>query len=119
MEHMYKPDEVVRMAMKWLKPGGIFYVSLPNIESWEAKALGTYWFGLELPRHLFLFSPKSLRRLFTTAGYREVHLATPPPPTSNIVSVIFSTMPCVPAALHARRFPRPNGRPFLWRAVRR
>jgi SAM-dependent methyltransferase len=119
MEHMYKPDEVVRMAMKWLKPGGIFYVSLPNIDSWEAKALGTYWFGLELPRHLFLFSPKSLRRLFTTAGYREVHLATP-----SAAYVEHSFRYIFDDALRACGISRPpisqaKRPPFLWRAVRK
>jgi SAM-dependent methyltransferase len=78
VEHVYRPDEVVKKALTWLKPGGVFYLSLPNIDSWEAKMLGSYWYGLELPRHLSHFGPASLRKLFLTAGYREVYLATPP-----------------------------------------
>ena len=119
MEHMYKPDEVVQKAWTWLKPGGIFYVSLPNIDSWEAKALGTYWFGLELPRHLFLFSPKSLRQLFTSAGYREVHLATPP-----AAYVEHSFRYIYDDALRACGLQRPpisqaKRPPLLWRVVRK
>jgi SAM-dependent methyltransferase len=78
VEHMYRPDEVVKKALTWLKPGGVFYLALPNIDSWEAKMLGSYWYGLELPRHLSHFGPASLRKLFVTAGYREVYLETPP-----------------------------------------
>src|SRR5262249_9739362 len=38
---------------------------------------GTYWYGLELPRHLFHFSPASIRHLMTAVGFEEVQLTTP------------------------------------------
>ena len=38
---MYRPDEVVKKALTWLKPSGVFYLALPNIDSWEAKMLGS------------------------------------------------------------------------------
>ncbi|MGA8762910.1 MAG: hypothetical protein WB562_08610, partial [Candidatus Sulfotelmatobacter sp.] len=43
--------------------------------SWEAKLLGTYWYGLELPRHLHHFSPQCLRKLMTTVGFQEISIA--------------------------------------------
>jgi hypothetical protein len=49
---------------------------LPNIDSWESRIFGSYWYGLELPRHLFHFSPKSLRRVMATLGFEEVVLST-------------------------------------------
>jgi hypothetical protein len=61
---------------EWLKPGGIFYVLVPNIDSAEARVFGSYWHGLELPRHLSHFSPASLRNLAKTAGLSEVSLVT-------------------------------------------
>jgi hypothetical protein len=61
---------------KWLKPDGIFYVQVPNIESAEARVFGTYWHGLELPRHLFHYSPASLKRLAQSAGLTAVSLET-------------------------------------------
>ncbi len=78
LEHVYQPREVMEKVWEWLKPDGIFYVVLPNILSWEARIFRSYWFGLELPRHLSHFSPKSLRRLLESAGFREQRLVTPP-----------------------------------------
>jgi 2-polyprenyl-3-methyl-5-hydroxy-6-metoxy-1,4-benzoquinol methylase len=75
-EHLYSPDEVLQKVWTWLKPGGIFCVHVPNIESAEARCFGSYWYGLELPRHLFHFSPDSLRQLARSTAFHEVELAT-------------------------------------------
>jgi SAM-dependent methyltransferase len=77
MEHLYEPRAVFERVMGWLKPGGIFYVFVPNIQSWEARAFRTYWFGLDLPRHLHHYSVQSLSALGRSAGLRQVHMATP------------------------------------------
>jgi hypothetical protein len=61
---------------EWLKPDGSFYVQVPNIDSAEARMFGTYWHGLELPRHLFHYSPKSLKILAESAGLQVVSLET-------------------------------------------
>jgi SAM-dependent methyltransferase len=76
LEHVYKPREVLAKVAKWLKPGGIFYVLVPNVDSAESRVFGTYWHGLELPRHLFHFSPASLRNMAKRAGLCEVSLVT-------------------------------------------
>jgi SAM-dependent methyltransferase len=76
LEHLYEPRRVMDKVAEWLKPGGIFYVQVPNIDSAEARVLGTYWHGLELPRHLFHYSPTSLRNLAKATGFREVSLET-------------------------------------------
>jgi|SRR5579872_2247765 len=77
LEHVYNPREFLTKVLHWLKPGGIFYAMMPNIASWEARAFGDHWFGLELPRHLFHFSPKSLRCLMGDIGFSEVLVKTP------------------------------------------
>jgi 2-polyprenyl-3-methyl-5-hydroxy-6-metoxy-1,4-benzoquinol methylase len=77
LEHVYRPRQFLTKVLEWLKPGGIFYVALPNIDSWEARMLGTYWYGLELPRHLFHFSPRSLRSVMTSIGFQEISVTTP------------------------------------------
>ena len=74
LEHLYEPRKVMQRVGEWLKPGGIFYVLVPNIDSAEARVFGTYWHGLELPRHLSHFSPESLRRLAESAGLSVVSL---------------------------------------------
>jgi SAM-dependent methyltransferase len=76
LEHLYEPRRTMAKVGEWLKPGGIFYVLVPNIESAEARVFGTCWHGLELPRHLFHYCPLSLRNLAKTAGLSEVSLVT-------------------------------------------
>jgi SAM-dependent methyltransferase len=77
LEHVCQPRRFLAKVLEWLKPGGIFYVGLPNIDSWEARLFGSYWYGLELPRHLSHFSPKSLKQVTASLGFREISLITP------------------------------------------
>jgi SAM-dependent methyltransferase len=76
LEHLYEPRRVMAKVAEWLKPEGIFYVLVPNVDSAEGRVFGSYWHGLELPRHLFHYSPASLKYLAESAGLREVSLET-------------------------------------------
>jgi SAM-dependent methyltransferase len=78
LEHAHQLKNVVRRLRDWLKPGGIIYIQVPNIEGFESHIFKSYWYGLELPRHLWHFSPASLRELFTTAEMDEVFVRTTP-----------------------------------------
>jgi SAM-dependent methyltransferase len=78
LEHVYSPRQFLMKVHQWLKPGGIFYAMVPNIDSWESRLFRSYWYGLELPRHLFHFSPRSLRYLMNDLRLDEVTLTTPP-----------------------------------------
>lgn len=76
LEHVYEPRKVLEKARHWLKPGGIVYILVPNIESGEARIFKSYWYGLELPRHLSHFSPRSLRYLAESVGLTVASLET-------------------------------------------
>ena len=76
LEHVYQPKQVVGKLWKWLKPGGILYLQVPNIDALEARIFRSYWYGLELPRHLYHFSPASLSRLFAFFEFEELILRT-------------------------------------------
>jgi 2-polyprenyl-3-methyl-5-hydroxy-6-metoxy-1,4-benzoquinol methylase len=76
LEHLYEPRRVMAKVTEWLKPGGIFYIFVPNIDSAEARVFGSYWCGLELPRHLFHYSPASFRYLAKSVGLQEISLET-------------------------------------------
>jgi SAM-dependent methyltransferase len=89
LEHLDCPRERMARIFNWLKPGGILYLGLPNIDSWEAQLFQSYWFGLELPRHFYLYSPTSLRRLLRSAGFHEVWLETPGSYLTQSIRYIF------------------------------
>jgi SAM-dependent methyltransferase len=78
LEHLFEPRQVIQKVYSWLKPRGIFYVFVPNIMSWEARVFGSYWYGLDLPRHVQHFSRNSLSVIGASAGLQEVAIVTPP-----------------------------------------
>jgi SAM-dependent methyltransferase len=75
-EHLYQPRDVLEKVFEWLKPGGVFYTMMPNIDSAGFHIFRSYWYALELPRHLFHFSPKSLQKLAESVGFNEASLST-------------------------------------------
>lgn len=75
-EHLYNPRAVLAKIYAWLKPGGIFYALMPNIDSAGARVFGTYWYALELPRHLYHWSPKSLSTMARSIGFEVTSLIT-------------------------------------------
>lgn len=61
LEHLPRLSDNLSEISRILKEGGKFVGSVPNIESWEAELFGRKWQGLEIPYHLYHFSPKSLK----------------------------------------------------------
>jgi 2-polyprenyl-3-methyl-5-hydroxy-6-metoxy-1,4-benzoquinol methylase len=78
LEHLPDPVGSIQRMRSWLKTDGRLYLFVPNSRSWECQLLGSHWYGLEVPRHLFHYSPRSLRALMTIAGLTEAWLRTPP-----------------------------------------
>lgn len=70
LEHVHRPLSILREAYRLLVPGGKLVVATPNVESLPFYWFGPDWFGLDLPRHLTHFTPKSLREMLETAGFR-------------------------------------------------
>lgn len=75
-EHLYRPRDVLQKVFEWLKPGGIFYVLVPNIDSAGARIFRSYWYALELPRHIFHYSPRSLGTMARSVGFEPVSVTT-------------------------------------------
>jgi hypothetical protein len=49
----------------------VLIVALPNVASAEACLFGSAWYHLDLPRHLWGFTPRSLMRLADETGFAE------------------------------------------------
>ena len=70
LEHLSAPCEVLQHCEQALKPGGTLIVAVPNARSWQARIFGPTWFHLDVPRHLYHFSPASLSRALERVGLR-------------------------------------------------
>jgi SAM-dependent methyltransferase len=74
-EHMREPVAVLRRVHDVLRPGGWLIVSVPNRESWQARATGRHWCHLDLPRHLHHYGESTLRRMLGAARFRVLRVS--------------------------------------------
>jgi len=68
LEHVPDPVATLKEARRILKPGGRIRLLVPNWDSLPAQWFGTYWYHLDTPRHLFWFTPETLRDVAQRAG---------------------------------------------------
>ncbi len=69
LEHMRYPLETMREINRILKEDGLLIIYLPNFGSLQAKIFRDKWFHLDVPRHLFQFSAKTIALLLLRAGF--------------------------------------------------
>lgn len=70
IEHLHDPLAVLRSARKWIREGGTLEIGCPNYGSLERRIFGSYWIGLDVPRHLSQFTPSTLTRMLKEAGFK-------------------------------------------------
>jgi SAM-dependent methyltransferase len=76
LEHVPHPLALAQSSARMLKDGGVFCVTVPNLASWQARHFGRYWLHLDVPRHLYHFTPETLRALLQRGGMRIVATST-------------------------------------------
>jgi 2-polyprenyl-3-methyl-5-hydroxy-6-metoxy-1,4-benzoquinol methylase len=70
LEHMRDPREILRKIYSITKPGGKLLLCVPNYANVIAKLFRQRWFALDLPRHLFHFTPVMLKKMLLSAGFQ-------------------------------------------------
>lgn len=73
LEHVPNLDERLFQLKRLLHPGGRIFVAVPNPNSYDAKHYKAYWAAYDVPRHLWHFTPQSMRRLLEK---NKLHLHT-------------------------------------------
>ncbi len=71
IEHLPNPDSYLKECLRILKPGGFLTALTPNADSLGHKLYKSSWRGLEIPRHLQIFTPRSLSLLANRVGFTK------------------------------------------------
>jgi 2-polyprenyl-3-methyl-5-hydroxy-6-metoxy-1,4-benzoquinol methylase len=74
LEHLYDPGLALRRLYGWTKPGGWLALSMPDASAWEFRVFAERWYSLDLPRHLFHFTPETLKSLLAKTGWKTERL---------------------------------------------
>jgi SAM-dependent methyltransferase len=68
VEHLTFPKGTITELARLLKPGGLLYLSTPNVGAMTARLMGRRWAFMTPPEHMCLFDRKTLSRLLSDAG---------------------------------------------------
>lgn len=74
IEHLDNPILCLQLIRKKLKKGGQLIIGTPNVESLISRVFRTYWYNLDTPRHVVLFSPKTLERAIIETKFVFPHV---------------------------------------------
>lgn len=69
LEHLHDPIGGLRKLCEWAKPGSWLVLSVPNAGSLEFRIFKEKWYALDVPRHLFHFTPETLGRVLRAGGW--------------------------------------------------
>ena len=62
-EHMADPWVILKKTYELLAPGGFCIIRIPVLDSYVWRQFKTNWIQLDAPRHLFIYSAKSIQLL--------------------------------------------------------
>ena len=63
LEHVHSIHQYIDQLKKILKPSGILFIAVPNYTSDDASRYKEFWAAYDTPRHLYHFSPASMKKL--------------------------------------------------------
>lgn len=74
LEHVPDPLQTLQRLREWLAPGGELILGVPNIRSVMRWGFGPRWAGWQSSYHVYHFTPITIGRLVTRAGFSGVRI---------------------------------------------
>jgi SAM-dependent methyltransferase len=102
LDHIPEPLALLEECRRVLRPGGAILAFNHDVTAWSAKALGARSPIVDV-EHTYLYSPETMRRLFTAAGFHVAEVGA----VRNTYSLayLFHLLP-LPASAKTRLLPR-------------
>lgn len=76
IEHLHNPEEILNICNTILKPRGTLIIKTCSSQSLAHYVFKKNYRGLEIPRHYFIFSPYSLKKIGEQAGFLVKEIKT-------------------------------------------
>lgn len=73
LEHVNNPLAMLAEIRRILKKDGLLVIGVPNIGSIMARLRGDRWASLRPKEHIWHFTPTTLKRLTSQAGFDEIY----------------------------------------------
>ena len=70
LEHVHELHKYIQQLKNLLSPHGKLFIAVPNYTSGDEKIYKQYWAAYDVPRHLYHFSPKSMKVLLNAHGLK-------------------------------------------------
>ncbi|MGF7230297.1 class I SAM-dependent methyltransferase [Arachidicoccus sp.] len=87
LEHVHELHSYIVLFQKILKNKGTLFIAVPNYTSFDATYYEGFWAAYDVPRHLYHFSPASMKLLVAQYGF-EVKKCLPMKFDSYYVSLL-------------------------------
>ncbi|MEQ1553889.1 MAG: class I SAM-dependent methyltransferase [Ferruginibacter sp.] len=68
LEHVHQLHEYLKQLKNMIKNEGKIFIAVPNYTSYDAHYYGKHWAAYDVPRHLYHFSPMSMKTLVEQHG---------------------------------------------------
>ena len=72
LEHLPKPEICIEAYKDLLKPEGLLVVAVPNFASHDSIHYQQDWAALDVPRHLWHFTPKGMISMVEVLGFKLI-----------------------------------------------
>ena len=70
LEHVHQLHEYIDKIKSLLTENGKAFIAVPNYTSYDAQYYKEYWAAYDVPRHLYHFSPQSIKALVESHGMK-------------------------------------------------
>ncbi|MDD2800526.1 MAG: class I SAM-dependent methyltransferase [Methylococcales bacterium] len=74
LEHLHDPVAALVKIRDWVKQDGYLVASVPDADSLIRKAFGNLSYDLQLPTHLYHFTPNALNKLLKHCGWQLIRV---------------------------------------------
>lgn len=74
LEHVPELQKRMNELKRLLKPAGTLFIAVPHCNSYDAAYYKEYWAAYDVPRHLWHFTPSTLKALCNKYGFSGVNI---------------------------------------------